>query len=166
MNKKAALELGISTIVVMVIAMVVIGAGVSFIRTFFSTGTDSLQGAFEGIGNLRKLPDGNEPVVLSRETVNGRPGTKVTLDAGIYNPTTSTWTDLKFNSTARCTGENSIIVDSIGQNIPPGLHAGYTIELTMPSGQGTAVCALQIISGNTPVTAIPSTKQIRIEWGN
>ena len=162
MDKKAALNLGINTVVVMVIAMVVIGAGVSFIRTFFSAGTDSLIGAFEGVGDLGIQPDRNNPFVLSRENIEGRPGSQVILQAGIYNPTTINWNNVEFKKNPSCADESIISVDGVKQNIPAGQFRGFTIAITLPSGQGKTICSLELQDAD----GITSSKQITVDWGN
>jgi len=85
LNKKAGLSLGINTIIVLVIAMVVIAAGVSFIRTFFTAGEESLIGAFE-VGEFGRQPDRNDQLVLSQgNTISMRGDDRHILRVGFYN---------------------------------------------------------------------------------
>ena len=177
MNKKAALNLGISTVVVMVIAMVVIGAGVSFIRTFFTAGTEGLIGAFDGVGDLGVQPDRNNLFVIDRELVRGSPGDLIILKAGIYNPTTTSWDKIEFKSIACSTGlgTSNIAVQSVPQDILPGTFAGYQVGLKItqndegdpPIVQKKYVCMLTLHS--TATLARPTnendlpTKQITVE---
>ena len=180
MNKKGALNLGISTVVVMVIAMVVIGAGVSFIRTFFTAGTDGLIGAFDGVGDLGVQPDRNNLFVIDRELVRGTPGELIILKAGIYNPTTTPWNNVEFESISCSEGLNTegedrnIVVQSVPQNIAPGSFAGYQVGLELIQNTGDAsnaieqkkyVCMLKLTASNddSDVNDELPTKQITVE---
>ena len=85
MNKKAALNLGISTVVVMVIAMVVIGAGVSFIRTFFGAGAGLVIDSMD-IETIGLSPDRNSPFVLETRHIRMQPSNDaVTMRGAFYN---------------------------------------------------------------------------------
>ena len=85
MNKKAALNLGISTVVVMVIAMVVIGAGVSFIRTMFGDSTEALIGTFDLVGGVGLNPTRDEQLVLELRSVEMEGDDSRAITAGFYN---------------------------------------------------------------------------------
>jgi hypothetical protein len=83
-NKKGAMELGISTVVMLVIAIVIIGAGIVFIRSFFGTGTETLIGAFE-VADFGLEPTANRPLVLTDGQVNIKTGRQSVVRVGFYN---------------------------------------------------------------------------------
>ena len=83
-NKKAAMELGISTVVMLVIAIVIIGAGIAFIRGFFGTGTDTLVGAFE-VADFGLEPTAARPLVLTDGQMTIKRGREATVRVGFYN---------------------------------------------------------------------------------
>ncbi len=164
-TKKAALNLGISTVVVLVIAMVVIGAGISFIRTFFDLGTESLEGAFLTDQSWGNLADRNNPLVLARTTIDigQRSGDTADVEVRFYNRN-SYAVDVTLNETLTCTGSTSDtrlilnlttldatnIQPSSMTSIPsivrnPGPHT-TSDDMDAPNyaglGQGTHICEL------------------------
>lgn len=83
-NKKAGLEIGINTIVILVIAMVVIGGGIAFIRTFFKLGEDKLKEPFE-LADFGLKPSSEKPLVLQTESFDLKTGKEKLLKGGYYN---------------------------------------------------------------------------------
>jgi len=84
-NKKASMELGISTVVVLVIAMVIIAGGIAFIRGFFKIGTDKLGGAFN-VGDFGVQPTSIDPLVLvDGPTIELKTGDRKEVKVGFYN---------------------------------------------------------------------------------
>lgn len=84
LNKKAAMELGISTVVMLVIAIVIIGGGIAFIRGFFGQGTDTLTGAFE-VADFGLEPTPQRPLVLIDGQVAIKTGRREVVRIGFYN---------------------------------------------------------------------------------
>lgn len=83
--KKGSLQLGISTIVVLVIAMVLIAGGITFIRGFLGKGTDSLSQAFE-ITDFTIQPSAETPMVFAEgDKIDIRKGDQTVVKIGIYN---------------------------------------------------------------------------------
>ena len=79
------MELGISTVVMLVIAIVIIGAAIAFIRGFFAKGDESLMGAFD-IVDFRVEPSRTNPLVLSSgNELRIKPADKVRIGIGYYN---------------------------------------------------------------------------------
>ncbi|MFP4567865.1 MAG: hypothetical protein ACLFN8_02890 [Candidatus Woesearchaeota archaeon] len=83
-NKKAAMELGISTVVMLVIAIVIIGGGIVFIRGFFDKGTGSLDNAFD-LADFGMSPTPTDPLVLIDGTINIKTGKTELVRVGFYN---------------------------------------------------------------------------------
>ena len=84
-SKRASLEVGISTIVILVIAMVLIGGGIAFIRGFLDKGTKSLGQAFD-ITDFTIQPDAQTSMVFAHgDTLNLKKGKRETVKIGVYN---------------------------------------------------------------------------------
>ncbi|MCF7866752.1 hypothetical protein K9L67_04490 [Candidatus Woesearchaeota archaeon] len=83
-KKKGALQLGISTIVVLVIAMVLIGAGISLINVFFKKGTDSLGGIFDN-QDLKQPATRDKPLVLQGGKISASFNEEVVVPIGFFN---------------------------------------------------------------------------------
>ena len=150
-NKKGALNLGISTIVVLVIAMVVIGAAVSFIQTFFSEGSDSLIDVFSSVDDIGLNPDRGNPFVVDTEDV--RIGTSDTqrISAGVYNSDTEgldigiVLDDCEELEVGDLEEEgNDINLNSASQTIEASGSGGYIVLLETDTGeQLTDICTLR-----------------------
>ncbi|MGV8168909.1 MAG: hypothetical protein ACP5N3_02530 [Candidatus Nanoarchaeia archaeon] len=182
-NKKASMELGISTVVVLVIAMVIIAGGIAFIRGFFKLGEQKLGGAFN-IGDFGNPPTVAQPLILTDgPTATIKSGRTAPVKVGFYN---SLGMDHeikiqfdKCESTvgfpAECNPALPGIV-SLSQLVVPGGEAGFTTYMTAKCKTSTTdkvlppgeyICNLQAIvtDGNDPNLAIGSpvaTTQITI----
>ncbi len=90
MNKKAALELSINAIVVLILAITILGLGIGFIRSQFG----SLQKQFTGVSKeietqlLDKIRTSGELLVFNVETIDAKTGVSDTLYMGIKNTLT------------------------------------------------------------------------------
>lgn len=136
-NKKAAMELGISTVVMLVIAIVIIGAGIAFIRGFFGTGTDTLIGAFE-VADFGLEPTAARPLVLTEGQVSIKRGREATVRIGVYNKENSEYdVDIKFERCVTSAQNPSCNPDvltpqivSLAQRLQPGEQAGFATQVT------------------------------------
>ncbi len=149
MNKRAGLSLGINTIIVLVIAMVVIAAGISFIRTFFTAGEDRLLGAFD-IGDFRNQPDRNNPLILEHGTIRGRAGDDAVVRIGFYNRDHDTALNTNI-SLGGCIGSVTPQGDwkllASPQNVSGLSSTGFGTILQIPSGaEGRYVCSLSAVN--------------------
>jgi len=85
-NRKGSMELSVNSIVILVIAVVVMGLILGFIRTKFK----------EVGGNMATnepeplVAGSNEPITLSKEVVSAIPNGKALLKINVYNPTLAT----------------------------------------------------------------------------
>ena len=153
MNKKAALNLGISTVVVLVIAMVLIGAGISFIRTFFAAGESQLLGAFD-IGDFERQPDSTNPIVLQAGRIQGGPGDTISVRLGFYNTEDASDFTFDVGTCSSALDSESANIDAIAQRVNTREAAGFITRFTIPEfadetpGEqrtaGTYVCTIQV----------------------
>lgn len=136
-NKKAAMELGISTVVMLVIAIVIIGAGIAFIRGFFGTGTDTLVGAFE-VADFGLEPTAARPIVLTDGQVSIKRGREATVRIGVYNKENSEYeVDIEFEKCVTSAQNLQCDADvlkpqivSLAQRLQPGEQAGFATQVT------------------------------------
>lgn len=117
MDREGAMQLGVSTIVILVIAMVIIGSAISFIRTFFAQGEDRLTGAFppQDCGadpdstNQFVLCEGKEITVTQDETT--------TLKTAVYN-TDATTTNYSLDITSCINKSGGSVPSAFTLNTP------------------------------------------------
>ncbi len=165
MNKKAGLSLGINTIIVLVIAMVVIAAGITFIRTFFDAGTDRLLGAFD-IGEFGNKPDRLNPLVLERGTIRGKANSEVVVRVGFYNTDAST--KLVNISLGDCTSTLPFTLTSLTQSVEGLSATGFGTLLQLPGTDGTYICTIQAWEhdADPPATTPLATTQVEVQVTN
>ena len=153
MKKRGSINLGISTVVVLVIAMVVIAAGISFIRTFFNTGEEKLLGAFE-IGDFGIKPDRNDPLVIEKGRIRVKAGSDTIVRVGFYNTDVNQVNGVSI-WVQGCSGALSDVakynITSISQDVLPGRGAGYETIFGVATGigQGNYICTLKAATGET-----------------
>lgn len=162
-SKKGSINLGISTIVVLVIAMVLIAAGISFIRGFFDLGEKKLTGAFE-VGEFGLKPSRTDPLVLADGKIRVKAGTtnEEIVRVGYYNAGNSPESGVYINVTKPCTGGLNPIIDGLTQDVKQGESAGFQILFKPNTATaGTYICTLEALkTGST--TNLAST-QIEVE---
>ncbi len=85
-NKRGALELSITAIVVLIIAITVLSLGVGFIKKQFSTGTELVEGSFSEIKQKLKeqMKDSGELLVFSFPDEANK-GTPENIQVGVLN---------------------------------------------------------------------------------
>ncbi len=164
-SKKGSINLGISTIVVLVIAMVLIAAGISFIRGFFNLGEKKLAGAFE-VDDFGMKPDRTNPLVLDQGKIRLKATGEEIVRAGFYNSANSDVTGVIINITG-CTQNKIPKVDSLPQDVKPGESAGFRLIVSAGDssnkleGGNTYVCTL--IAKTQEGTSNLASTQIEIE---
>lgn len=163
MQRKAALNLGISTIVVLVIAMVVIGSGISFIRTFFSEGQDALLQTFPA-SDIGLNPTRDNPFVLGSNELEIQQDSTETIQAAVYNNEGSS-VNFVLNITGcidnRGTDANNITLRSPSAQVPTGESSGFQGILTAQPGiaqNSPFICTAQAQSDQANYT-----KQVTVE---
>lgn len=82
-NKKASLEIGINTIVIMVIAMMLLGLGIIFVKNLFGQINPITQKIKPP--DLQTPPSASTPLIMDVQTFSLKTGDSYELDLGIYN---------------------------------------------------------------------------------
>ncbi|MGV8162714.1 MAG: hypothetical protein ACP5N2_05290 [Candidatus Nanoarchaeia archaeon] len=180
-NKKASMELGISTVVVLVIAMVIIAGGIAFIRGFFKLGTDKLGGAFN-VGDFGIQPTSVDPLVLVDGAIALKSGATKDVKIGFYNKLTGEYSvNIVFGQCVSAVGDMNIIcsgdskvpiMTSLAQNVKPGESAGFKTYLTAACkgntntpGDGASnlipgeyICQLKAVNAAEPNTVLAESQ--------
>lgn len=143
-NKKAALELSITAIVVLIIAITVLGLAIFFIKNLFGESTTLLGDQLAQIKDqLRKtIEESGEPVVFSRGTeLKAKRGEKIDFYIGVRNsdqrlPARCYRVSMKcekaFSSAGACVdGQNDVVVGGynlVSENWFPRLLEEFEVE--------------------------------------
>lgn len=113
--KKGALELSVGAVVILILAIILLGLGIGFIKGMFGKTTVK----FEELV-LREpeppAPTSSSPITLSREIVTANAGETEALKISVFNPTNKDWTfrDALLEGATRCgySGDNICYVNS------------------------------------------------------
>jgi len=129
MNKKGGMELSINAIVILIIAMVVLGIGILFIRGLFSKSAEKLTTAISSqeIANPA-TPD--QPIAADREVLISRTNPTKTIKLSVFNVGNDIAKGIIVNmSNCVSSGASLSIADyslrTSEQNIPKNSYVGY-----------------------------------------
>ena len=165
MNKKGALELGVNTVVILIIALVVIGGGIAFITRLFKVMDKEVKKI-----EMPNFPaTASEPIVLSDKSPELKMGTKEYWDINVYNSLNS---DREINvvfdkcsatdiSNPGCETVSPVLV-TLSQTIKQGEASGFRTALkancaSKPSlklAPGDYVCSIKTVTVDEPVETI------------
>ncbi|MDA1197353.1 MAG: hypothetical protein O2779_05325 [Nanoarchaeota archaeon] len=88
--KKGSLTLSTTAIVTLILAIVMLGLGLGFIRGNFSkSATQFDEQTSSRVELLSPIP--SNPLVISKEVVIADPGSTFRIDVGVKNPTHEDW---------------------------------------------------------------------------
>ena len=140
MNKKGSMELGVNSIVILVIAIVMLGLILGII-------VPKIKNA--GLTLEAKEPDpsaasASEQLTMSRTEISAYAGDEVVIKVGVYNPTAATVLGVKVGSTTANCGALNVNAVSNGKDIPSGGQEQFTVILTMKKAMPaqTYLCSL------------------------
>jgi len=138
MNKKGSMELGVNSIVILVIAIVMLGLILGII-------VPKIKSA--GLGLEAKEPDAStasasEQITMSRTEISAYAGDQVVVKVGVYNPGTDLAKSVKVNST--CASIMDTTATSNSKDISSGGQTSYTLILNIKKSvpEGTYLCSL------------------------
>lgn len=87
-SKKGSLSLSMEAIVILILAVVMLGLGLTFVRTMFQNITDKARNAI-GVADLTAKPSEGEPVVFSPNSPEIKEKDTKNIQVGFYNPSTN-----------------------------------------------------------------------------
>ena len=161
LNKRASLEIGVNTIVILVIAMVLLGLGVGFIKSLFNP-INKLPGVIE-IPKIGKEPSAAEPVVIGQSEITIKAGSNVEqVTVGVYN---AKWDAATYAAFAigipSCTDGVLPKTVSLAQVISKGESKGFLVNVggddaasgSLPTG--TYICNVAVYGG--PLDSVART---------
>ena len=168
-SKKASMELGISTVVVLVIAMVIIAGGIAFIRGFFKLGEEKLGGAFN-VGDFGVQPTSVDPLVMVDGSPSIKTGKTESVKVGYYNrranPTTVTIQFTECVSTVAntdCLSPLVPIINSLSQTVEPSQSAGFENFVAAKCKTATGEKSLAVGDYICTISAYDSVTQTSVE---
>lgn len=145
-NKRGAMDVGVGTIVILVIAMVVIGGMIMFINTFLGDAEESFGEAFDSASALGLDVSASDP--LAYESLTVQSGGQTTLQAAVYNagdaPAENVTIDIQ--ECARPSAQNpeetqDPNIYTLAQTIEPTDDVGYELSLSGTNTSGSALPA-------------------------
>ena len=108
-NKKGSLNMSMEAIVILILAVVMLGLGLTFVRSMFANIQVRAEKAID-IGKLETQPDEANPVVFSPSRPSVKEGKQEEFSIGFYNPspTETKWAmhiiDNSLSDPAKCGG--------------------------------------------------------------
>ncbi len=149
MNKKGDLSLSVNTIVIIVLAITLLGLGLTFIQSLVGGATEELGGFIEDV-DLTEKPTSSNPLVVQSEIEIKRNAEKK-LNIGFYNKGASSITEVKpkLDKCITLTGEDEAadpapeLFAPKKSEVPPSEVQGY-LAVLKESGlsEGRYICTL------------------------
>ncbi len=137
MSKKGAMELSVTAIVVLILAIVMLGLGLGFIRGMFGKVSSQLEQQIAAEPEP-VVPSGSSPITLSRESMITHAGDKEVMKVSIFNPTEATLTGVV--PLVSCTGL-TITSQANSRDIEQGKFVTFNVLVPIPSsGPDTYLC--------------------------
>ena len=169
MKKKASLNLSVNAIVILVLAVVLLGLALAFIRGMFGKMTSKM-GEIVDITQIEAKPTPDTPITIPNK-ITVKQGGNVQVQVGFYNRKGGTLSDVTLNITS-CVDEsgNSLTqlptisapkVDSIDAGKATGFNAIFSLKNvadTMTTGN-IYICQLSVTSNGEA----QETKQFYVE---
>ena len=90
MNKKAAIELSVNAIIIIIIAIVMLALALGFVRMLFGGATDKFAGLIEQEAEP-EIPTSSNLITLSRSFVMTESSKAEVIKVSVYNPTSEVW---------------------------------------------------------------------------
>jgi len=131
LNKKASLEIGINTIVILVIAMVLLGLGIGFIRGLFKQ-SGELPGLID-TDQFNTPPDSQTPIRITPSSVALKGGDSKPVKVGVYNKDVPGLVDFTV-AIPRCKGKGDVVIMPVlladAAKISQGESQGFRVIVT------------------------------------
>ena len=157
-QKRASLTLSVNAIVVLILAIVMLGLGMAFIRGMFGQVSETFEQKIAEEPEPQ-TPSIRDPITLSREHVITHSGVTDVIKVAIFNPTNETWTNAKPDIT--CPTGVTITDDANQKTVSPNTRQDYTLKLKLTGPVDTYLCELKIAATPTPSYSKDITIEIR-----
>jgi hypothetical protein len=161
-SRKGSMQLSIEAIIILVIAIVLLGLGIAFIKGFFGKGSDALLGKFEPLKEECDV-NSNNPIIPKEYHV--KKGEVTAASICVFNDQDSDVVNGEFKVDG-CIGPGVttpsatlININSLGQTLPRGKSAGYKTTVTTDSSVqvgATYICNIRVLgTGASPKSVGP-----------
>ena len=159
LNRRASLEIGINTIVILVIAMMLLGLGIGFVRGLFSK-ANQLPGLID-TNSWENPPTSSEPIKLTPSSIEIKGGDTKDVKVGVYNKGVSTKSFTVGIPT--CTNGAVPDVKAVSADIPSGESRSFKVIIAAVNASDPAapklppqkyICKLQGIEVDASGNAI------------
>jgi len=157
LNRKASLEIGVNTIVILVIAMMLLGLGIGFVKNLF----DKMNKVPEAISipEIGQEPTSTDPIVLAQSGLSIKSKQVEQVGIGVYNKwDDATWFTVGITSCTGLGGEKPLL-EALPQAIGRGEASGFLVnvygnmddggEKGEPLGEGTYICNIAAFGGTS-----------------
>lgn len=153
MQKKGAIELSVTAIVVLILAVVMLGLGLGFVRGMFGKVSQSFE---EQIGAEPEpvASSSDIPLTLSRAKLFARAKEQVVIKVNVFNSLSADWTGAK--PTVSCSGDAGADIfltpTAVGKDIPSGASASFNLILKVKDAatKGTIkICNVKMQAGSS-----------------
>ncbi len=144
-SRKGSMSLGVSSIVVLIIAVIVLGLVIGFINHMFTKISRQVQPP----ECTPEAPTGSNPLTMCPSTLVASPGEQVAINLMFYNYLDNDVTINQDDIKLECTGDNVIQKDSesfLSTTIPASDSKGATLIFKINSGIGKGIylCRVKI----------------------
>ncbi|MBI2576611.1 hypothetical protein HYV84_05330 [Candidatus Woesearchaeota archaeon] len=142
-GKKGAIELSTNAIVVLILAVVMLGLGLGFVRGLFGKATQNIE-SIVGQEPDPPTPTSSNPVTLSRENVIVQAKEPIVVKVSAFNPTSADWT--KTHPQVSCSGI-TLVPTVLNSTVPSGGFSTFSVVLPTTAGttKGTYLCRAKIM---------------------
>lgn len=157
MNKKGSMELSVNAIVILVIAVVMLGLILGFIRSKFSNISRNID-----MDEMAPLPaTGSEPLTVSRSLLVLSPGETTVLRLSYYESTSIGANYFSYIECSPITGAPA------GKGSPklsvPDTPVEYSLKITAGKVRDLYLCTIYLRDSVPPMTPIAVSKDITIK---
>ncbi|MBS3112778.1 hypothetical protein J4418_01730 [Candidatus Woesearchaeota archaeon] len=161
MNKKGDLSLSVNTIVIIVLAITLLGLGLTFIQTLVGGAADKI-GGYIDVVDLAEKPTSSNPLVVPRE-LEVKLNSNKNVNIGFYNKGPASATNVKpildeCITLTDDTADGTITLVSLKKDsVAPSESQGYKAVLTVEDvPEGNYICTLTM-EASSDESNLPST---------
>jgi len=172
-NKKAALNLSVQAIVILVIAFVVLGLALTLTRYIFGTAQEKAGRAIDII-ELESKPTSDNPITIPKKVIIAK-GTSKEMDIGVYNIKDTPYTSATLGisrciKTVGAADEREIATEdlpsmvTVEQTIESSDSAAYRAYLTENDklSAGNYICIIAVYDSTSTTTEPYTTEQFSL----
>ncbi|MBI1970537.1 hypothetical protein HYS47_02220 [Candidatus Woesearchaeota archaeon] len=157
-GKKASLNLSINAIVVLILAIVMLGLGLAFIRNVFGGATEKIKSGLENV-DIRTPASSDNPITIADVTMKRTAETRV--EVGVYNGDVTPKSNIKLqisectDSQGNAIANNPIIAAPPHPSLQPSVGTGFRAIFSWEDASnrapptGTYVCTIEALEGTT-----------------